>query len=73
MEIKKKTGGFADMSGWLIEGAKISIAVDELTNTQSVVCYPDYQVESHQEAESLIVYLTEDELELLKKIFRIEE
>ncbi|ARM67659.1 hypothetical protein LW81_089 [Lactococcus phage LW81] len=73
MEIKKKTGGFADMYGWLIEGAKISIAVDELTNTQSIVCYPDHQVESHQEAESLIVYLTEDELELLKKIFRIEE
>mgnify|MGYP000267606930 CR=1 FL=1 len=61
------------MSGWLIEGANISIAVDELTNTQSVVCYPDYQVESIEEAEDLIVYLTEDELELLKKIFRIEE
>ncbi|ARM66711.1 hypothetical protein AM4_052 [Lactococcus phage AM4] len=61
------------MYGWLIEGANISIAVDELTNTQSVVCYPDHQVESHREAESLIVYLTEDELELLKKIFRIEE
>lgn len=73
MEIKKKTGGFAGMSGWLIEGADISIAVDELTNTQSAVCYPDYQVKSHQEADNLIVFLTEDELELLKKIFRIEE
>ena len=73
MEIKQKAGGFAGMSGWLIEGANISIAVDEITGTQSVVCYPDYQVKSHQEANNLIVYLTEDELELLKKIFRIEE
>ena len=41
MEIKQKAGRLAGMSGWLIKGANISIA--------------------------------EDELELLKKIFRIEE
>ena len=73
MEIKQKRGGFAGMSGWTIKDANISIAKDEITDTRSVVCYPDYPVESIQEAESLIVYLTEDELELLKKIFRIEE
>ena len=69
MEIKQKVCKL----GWLIKGATISITVDDLTNTPSVVCYPDYQVKSHQEAEDLTVYLTEDELELLKKIFRIEE
>lgn len=73
MEIKKKTGGFAGMSGWLVEDANISIAVDEVTQTQSVVCYPDRPVESYQEAKDLIIYLDEDELKLLKKIFRIEE
>lgn len=73
MKIKKKTGGFAGMSGWLVEDANISIAVDEVTQTQSVVCYPDRPVESYQEAKDLIIYLDKDELKLLKKIFRIEE
>ncbi|MDN6066946.1 MAG: hypothetical protein L0I52_06120 [Staphylococcus equorum] len=73
MEIKQKDCRLAGMSGWLIKGANISIAEDEVTDTRSVVCYPDYQVKSHQEADNLIVYLAEDELELLKKIFRIEE
>lgn len=73
MKIKKKTGGFAGMSGWLVEDANISIAVDEVTQTQSVVCYPDYPVESYQEAQDLVIYINEDELKLLKKIFRIEE
>lgn len=73
MKIKKKTGGFAGMSGWLVEDANISIAVDEVTQTQSVVCYPDRLVESYQEAKDLVVYINEDELKLLKKIFRIEE
>lgn len=73
MEIKQKAGRFAGMSGWLIKGANISIAEDEITDTRSVVCYPDYPVKSIQEAEDLTVYLTEDEFELLKKIFRIEE
>ena len=73
MKLKKKSGRLAGMSGWLIKNANISIVEDELTQTQSVVCYPDYPVESIQEAESLTVYLTEDEFELLKKIFRIEE
>ena len=73
MKIKEKSGRFAGMSGWLIKDANISIEEDEITDTRSVVCYPDPQVESIQEAESLMVYLTEDEFELLKKIFRIEE
>lgn len=73
MEIKQKAGRLAGMSRWLIKGANISIAEDEITGTQSVVCYPDHPVESIQEADDLMVYLTEDELELLKKIFRIEE
>lgn len=73
MKIKKKTGGFAGMSGWLVEDANISIAVDELTQSQSVVCYPNHKVESYQEAKDLVIYLDEDELKLLKKIFRIEE
>jgi len=73
MKIKKKTGGFAGMSGWLVKDANISIAVDEVTQTQSVVCYPDHPVESYQEAKDLVIYLDEDELKLLKKIFRIEE
>ena len=73
MKINKKTNQLAGMSGWTIEGANISIAVDELTGSQSVVCYPDYQVKSYQEAEDLVIYLSEDELKLLKKIFRIEE
>lgn len=73
MKIKKKTGGFAGMSGWLIENANISIAVDEVTQSQSVVCYPDRPVESYQEAKDLVIYLDKDELKLLKKIFRIEE
>ena len=73
MEIKQKAGKLAGMSGWLIKGANISIAEDKITDTRSVVCYPDHPVESIQEAESLTVYLTEDEFELLKKIFRIEE
>lgn len=73
MKIKKKTRQFAGMSGWLIENANISIAVDEVTQSQSVVCYPDRPVESYQEAQDLIIYLDEDELKLLKKIFRIEE
>ena len=73
MEIKEKSGGLAGMSGWLIKNANISIAEDELTQTQSVVCYPDYPVESYQEAQDLVIYINEDELKLLKKIFRIEE
>lgn len=73
MEIKKKNGQLAGMSGWLVKNANISIAVDEVTDTQSVVCYPDHPVESYQEAKDLVVYINEDELELLKKIFRIEE
>lgn len=72
MEIKEKTGGFAGMSGWLIKDANISIAVDEFTQSQSVVCYPDHPV-TYQEAQDLVTYLNEDELELLKKIFRIED
>ena len=73
MEIKKKIGELAGMSGWLVKNANISIAVDEVTDTQSVVCYPDRLVESYQEAKDLVIYLDEDELKLLKKIFRIEE
>lgn len=73
MEIKKKIGEPAGMSGWLVKDANISIAVDELTQSQSVVCYPDHPVESYQEAQDLVVYINEDELKLLKKIFRIEE
>lgn len=73
MEIKQKAGRLAGMSGWLIKGANISIAEDEITDTRSVVCYQDHPVESIQEAMDLTVYLTEDEFELLKKIFRIEE
>lgn len=73
MEIKKKIGKLAGMSGWLVKDANISIAVDEVTKTQSVVCYPDRLVESYQEAKDLVIYLDEDELKLLKKIFRIEE
>lgn len=72
MEIKEKAGGFAGMSGWLVKDANISIAVDEFTQTQSVVCYPDHPV-TYQEAQDLVTYLTEDELKLLKKIFRIED
>ena len=73
MEIKQKTNGLAGMSGWLIKGANISIAEDELTDSQSVVCYPNHPVESYQEAQDLVIYLDKDELKLLKKIFRIEE
>ena len=73
MEIKQKAGRFAGMSGWLIKGANISIAEDEITDTRSVVCYPNHPIESYQEAEKLVVYLDKDELKLLKKIFRIEE
>ena len=73
MEIKQKTGQLAGMSGWLIKGADISIAVDEMTNSQSVVCYPNHLVKSYQEAQDLVIYLDKDELKLLKKIFRIEE
>lgn len=73
MEIKKKIGELAGMSEWLVKDANISIAVDELTQSQSVVCYPDHPVESCQEAQDLVIYLDEDELKLLKKIFRIEE
>ena len=73
MKIKEKSGGLDGMSGWLIKNANISIVEDELTQTQSVVCYPDYQVKSYQEAQDLTIQLTKDELELLKKIFRIEE
>lgn len=72
MEIKEKSGGLAGMSGWLIKNANISIAEDELTQSQSVVCYPDHPV-TYQETEDLVVYINEDELKLLKKIFRIEE
>ena len=71
MEIKERTGGLAGMSGWLIKNANISIAVDELTQSQSVVCYPDHSV-TYQEAQDSVIYLSEDELKLLKKIFRIE-
>lgn len=71
MEIKEKSG-FAGMSGWLVKGANISIAVDEFTQTQSVVCYPDHPV-TYQEAQDLVTYISKDELALLKKIFRIEE
>lgn len=60
------------MSGWLVKDANISIAIDELTQSQSVVCYPDYQI-TYQEAQDLVIYLDKDELKLLKKIFRIEE
>lgn len=73
MEIKEKSGGLAGMSGWLIKGADISIAVDKVTKTQSVVCYPNHPVESYQEAQDLVIYIDKDELKLLKKIFRIEE
>ena len=73
MEIKQKTKQLDGMSGWLIKNANISIVEDELTQTQSVVCYPDYQVKSYQEAQDLTIQLTKDELELLKKIFRIEK
>lgn len=73
MEIKKKNGELAGMSGWLVKDANISIAVDEVTDTQSVVCYPNHKVESYQEAEDLTIWLSKDELALLKKIFRIEE
>lgn len=72
MEIQERTGGLAGMSGWLIKNANISIAVDELTQSQSVVCYPDHLV-TYQEAQDSVIYLSEDELKLLKKIFRIEE
>lgn len=72
MEIKEKTGGFAGMSGWLIKDANISIRVDKVTDTQTVVCYPDHPV-TYQETQDLIIYLDKDELKLLKKIFRIEE
>lgn len=71
MEIQERTGGLAGMSGWLIKNANISIAVDELTQSQSVVCYPDHLV-TYQEAQDSVIYLSEDELKLLKKIFRIE-
>ena len=73
MKINKKTSELVGMSGWSIKGANLSIAVDELTDSQSVVCYPDHQVKSYQEADDLVVYLSKDELKLLKKIFRIEE
>lgn len=72
MKIKEKSG-LDGMSGWLIKNANISIAEDELTQTQSVVCYPDYQVKLYQEAQDLVIYINKDELKLLKKIFRIEE
>ncbi len=71
MEIQERTGGLAGMSGWLIKNANISIAVDELTQSQSVVCYPDHPV-TYQETQDSVIYLSEDELKLLKKIFRIE-
>lgn len=71
MEIQERTGGLAGMSGWLIKNANISIAVDELTQSQSVVCYPDHSV-TYQETQDSVIYLSEDELKLLKKIFRIE-
>lgn len=73
MEIKEKTGSMAGMTGWLIKDANISIGIDEVTGTQSVVCFPDEPVTSYEEAEALTTYLSEDELKLLKKIFRIEE
>lgn len=73
MEIKEKSGLMAGMTGWLIKGADISIGIDEVTGTQSVVCYPNEPVKSYEEAEALTTYLSKDELQLLKKIFRIEE
>lgn len=73
MEIKEKSGLMAGMTGWLIKGANISIGIDKVTGTQSVVCFSNEPVKSYQEAEDLTVYLSEDELKLLKKIFRIEE
>ena len=72
MEIKQKTNGLAGMSGWLIKGANISIAEDELTDSQNVVCHPDYLV-SYQEVQDLVISINKDELALLKKIFRIVE
>lgn len=73
MEIEEKSGLMAGMTGWLIKGANISIGIDKVTGTQSVVCIPNEPVKSYQEANDLITYLSEDELKLLKKIFRIEE
>lgn len=72
MEIQEKSGALSGMSGWLVKDANISIAVDKFTGTQTAVCYPNH-IESYQEMENLMVWLSEDELELLKKIFRIEE
>lgn len=65
MDIKRKTAQLEGMHGWNIKEADISLAIDETMGSYSV------KISSvHQRGE--FDYITEEEMDFLKKIFRIK-
>lgn len=66
MEIKKKISQLDGMRGYNIEGANISLCLDSVTGSYSVMV-----LGVHQRGE--FEYVTKEEMELLMKLFKIKE
>lgn len=65
MEVKKKVLKLDGMSGYYVEGANISLCIDDITDSYSVAV-----LGVHQRGE--FEYITKEELELLMRLFKIE-
>ena len=65
MEIKKKVLQLDGMSGFYVQGANISLCIDDITGSYSVAV-----LGVHQRGE--FEYITKEEMELLMRLFKIK-